>query len=83
MEPVKANWDIVWTVTTYKASPTIPYAYSDYVYINYLGGVQAAEVLTSTVSFDAYAEANIPATSFSGNKVVIGGNWRNTQPPLA
>jgi hypothetical protein len=82
VEPVKANWDIVWTVTTYKASPTIPYPYSDYVYINYLGGVQAAEVLTSTVSFDAYAEANIAGTTFSGNKVVIGGNWRNTQPPI-
>lgn len=79
VEPVKANWDIVWTLTTYKASATIPYTYSDYVYINYLGGVQAAEVLTTTATFDAYAEANIAATTFSSSKVVIGGNWRVTQ----
>lgn len=82
VEPAKASWDIVWTLTTYKASPTIPYTYSDYVYINYLGGVQAAEVLTTTTTFDAYAEANIAVTSFSSNKTVIGGNWRSTQAPI-
>ncbi|WP_276480510.1 HmuY family protein [Paraflavitalea pollutisoli] len=82
VEPAKANWDIEWTVATYKASPTIPYPYSDYVYINYLAGVTAAEVLTTTVSYDAYAEANIAATTFTSNKVAIGGNWRSTQAPI-
>ncbi|AXY77189.1 hypothetical protein D3H65_25810 [Paraflavitalea soli] len=82
VEPAKANWDIQWTLTTYKASPTIPYTYSDYVYINYLAGVQAAEVLTTTSSFDAYAETTIASTAFSSSKVVIGGNWRNTQAPI-
>lgn len=79
VEPAKANWDIEWTLTTYKASATIPYTFSDYVYINYLGGVTAAEVLTSTVTYDAYAEANVATTTFSNSKVVIGGNWRLTQ----
>jgi hypothetical protein len=78
VEPAKANWDIVWTLTTYKASPTIPYTFSDYVYINNLGGAQAAEVLTTTATYDAYAESNVAATTFSSNKVVIGGNWRAT-----
>jgi hypothetical protein len=78
VEPAKANWDIVWTLTTYKASATIPYTYSDYVYINNVGGAQAAEVLTTTSTYDAYAEANIATTTFSSSKVVIGGNWRNT-----
>jgi hypothetical protein len=82
VEPAKANWDIQWTLTTYKANPTLPYTYSDYVYINYLAGVQAAEVLTTTATFDAYAEANIAATTFSSSKTVIGGNWRNTQAPI-
>lgn len=82
VEPAKANWDIEWTVATYKASPTIPYPYSDYVYINYLAGVTAAEVMTTTVSYDAYAEANVAATTFTANKVVIGGNWRSTQAPI-
>jgi len=80
VEPAKANWDIEWTLTTYKASPTIPYTYSDYVYINYLAGVQAAEVLTT--SFDTYTESNIAGTTFSSSKVVIGGNWRSTQAPI-
>jgi hypothetical protein len=78
IEPQKANWDIVWTLTIYKATPTIPYTYSDYVYINYLAGVQAAEVLTSTVSYAAYTEANLATTTFSSSKTVIGGNWRAT-----
>jgi HmuY protein len=78
VEPLKANWDIVWTYTTYKASATIPYTYSDFVYINNLGGVQAAEVLTTTATYDAYAESNIAATIFSSSKVEIGGNWRAT-----
>lgn len=82
VEPAKANWDIQWTLSTYKATPTIPYTYSDYVYINYLAGVQAAEVLTATSSFDAYAETNIAGTTFSSSKVVIGGNWRSTQAPI-
>ncbi|MFT3827703.1 MAG: HmuY family protein [Chitinophagaceae bacterium] len=78
VEPAKADWDIEWTLTTYKASATIPYTFSDYVYINYLGGVTAAEVLTSTVTYDNYVEANITTTTFSNSKVVIGGNWRAT-----
>ncbi|MDF2187149.1 HmuY family protein [Paraflavitalea sp. CAU 1676] len=81
VEPANANWDIEWTLTTYKANATTPYPYSDYVYINHLAGVTAAEVLTTTATFEAYAEANIASTTFVSNKVVIGGNWRNTQPP--
>jgi hypothetical protein len=82
VEPEKASWDIVWTLATYKATPTIPYTFSDYVYINYLGGVQAAEIVTSVATnaatYTAYAEANIATTTFSASKVVIGGNWRAT-----
>jgi hypothetical protein len=79
-EPEKAKWDFQWTLTTYKASPTVPYTYSDFVYINHLAGVQAAEVLTSTVSYSDYGETQIAATSFSNNKNVIGSNWRTASP---
>jgi hypothetical protein len=81
VEPPKASWDIQWTLTTYKTAfgaNTIPYVFSDYVYINSLGGTTAAEVLNTTVTYDNYAESNISTTTFSNSKVVIGGNWRAT-----
>lgn len=80
VEPAKNNWDIQWTWSMYYipgATPT-PYTFSDLVFTNKLGGVTAAEVLTSTVSYDAYAAANIATTTFSSNYDVIGSNWRAT-----
>lgn len=82
VEPEKANWDIVWTLTTFRATATIPYTYSDYVYINYLGGVTAAEIVSSIANnpsnYAAYNESSIGTTTFSSSKIVIGGNWRAT-----
>jgi len=77
-EPEKAAWDLEWTLATYKASATIPYTYSDFVIINFLGGVTAAEVLTSTVSYADFAEANLNGVTFLGTRDVIGSNWRAT-----
>jgi hypothetical protein len=78
VEPAKASWDIEWTYTSYLAGPTIPYPTSDFVYINSLGGVTAAEVLTSRVSYATFADTSIAATNFSSSKIVIGSNWRAT-----
>lgn len=81
VEPAKTRWDIEWTGGLYKTSDganDIPYYFSDQVYINHLGGVTAAEILTSTVSYDAYAESNIATTTFKNDKHVIGSNWRAT-----
>lgn len=78
VEPAKANWDFEWTLATYKASPTIPYTFSDFVFVNYLGGAQAAEVLTSTVSYDAFVESNVANVTFSTARNAIGSNWRVT-----
>lgn len=77
VEPAKDRWDFVWTYSIYFTGTT-PYAFSDLVFTNYLGGVQSAEVLTSTVSYDAYAEANITTTTFSGARGTISSNWRAT-----
>ncbi|QMW04606.1 HmuY family protein [Spirosoma foliorum] len=82
VEPAKAKWDIEWTGGIYITSDgtnNIPYYFSDQVYINYLGGVTAAEVLTSTVTYDAYVESNIATTTFKADRSVIGSNWRVTQ----
>lgn len=79
VEPAKNSWDIQWTWSMYHTGGgTMPYSFSDLVFINKLGGVTAAEVLTSTVSYDAYAAANISATVFSSNYDVIGAKWRET-----
>lgn len=81
VEPAKARWDIAWTGSIYKTSDgvsDVPYYFSDQVFINFLGGVTAAEILTSTVTYDAYAESNIATTTFKSERSVIGANWRAT-----
>lgn len=85
VEPTKNNWDIQWGLNTYKAqmdaTTFVPYPYSDYVVINNLAGVQAAQVETKTVTYDAYGEANIATTTFAADRNVIGGNWRASAAP--
>ncbi|HEY0175564.1 MAG TPA: HmuY family protein, partial [Pedobacter sp.] len=82
VEPEKTAWDIEWTLSTYKASATIPYTFSDFVLINFVGGVTAAEVIytgtaaNNTVSYADFKEANLTGITFLGNREVIAGNWR-------
>jgi hypothetical protein len=80
VEPAKANWDIEWTLATSKANETTPYTFSDFVLINFVGGVTAAEVLVadSKVTFADFAEANLSTVKFVGKREVIAGNWRFT-----
>jgi len=78
VEPEKSAWDIEWTLATYKANATTPYTFSDFVIINFVGGVTAAEVLTTTVSYADFAEANLSGVTFLGTRDVIGSNWRIT-----
>lgn len=75
------SWDIQWGWSIYyggSGESTYPYGFSDVVFINHLGGVKAAQVLTSTVTYDAYSEANIAATTFLAERNVIGSTWRAT-----
>ena len=82
VEPTKAKWDIVWSggifQTVLSATEIAPYYFSDQVYINHLAGVSAAEVLTSAVTYDAFAEANIASQTFLTNRSAIGSKWRAT-----
>ncbi len=84
VEPAKGSWDFVWGGAINKTllgTDLIPYYFSDLVFVNTYGGTQAAEVLTSQVSYDAYAEANVAATAFKSGteaRLLIGANWRVT-----
>jgi hypothetical protein len=83
VEPAKKLWDFKWSYLVYETpygSGNIPYAFSDFVILNQYAGVQAAEVMNSTITYDNYAAANISTTTFSSAPDVIGGNWRSTQP---
>lgn len=76
-QPAKDRWDIVWGYSMYYTA-TIPYGFSDLVFINHLAGVTAAEVLTTTATYADYAESNIASTTFSADRDVIGSKWRVT-----
>ncbi len=78
-EPEKANWDLVWGYSMYYTA-TMPYPFSDLIFINNLGGTQAAEVLTTTVAYADYQASHLASTTFSANRSVIGANWRVTSP---
>lgn len=81
VEPAKADWDIVWSYMMYQTpyqTGFIPYAFSDLIKINASSGVTAAQVMTATTTYEAYAEANIASTTFSSNSFTIGSSWRVT-----
>ncbi len=80
VQPEKVKWDIEWTRAVYKTG-TLPYIFSDFVYINAKGGVQAAEVLVSTVTYDSYGVSNVASTEFLDAVDVIGSKWRSGGGP--
>ncbi|WP_131537232.1 HmuY family protein [Pedobacter nototheniae] len=84
-EPTKADWDIQWGLNTYRAATDkpapldfVPYTFSDFVVINFIAGVQAGEILTSTVSYANFKESDIANVVFKSERDVIAGNWRFT-----
>lgn len=82
VEPAKDRWDLKWGYSMYFTnfgSGLIPYGFSDLVFINNLGGVEAAEVLTTTATYDAFAESNLTGITFNKAADAIGSKWRVTQ----
>lgn len=81
-EPRKINWDIQWGYSTSNAGtvPATPYWFQDFVSLNYAAGAEAAEVLTSTVTYEAFTEANIATQTFLKTRDAIGSKWRSTAP---
>lgn len=76
-QPEKVKWDIVWGRALYK-SGTVPYVFSDLVYINTKGGVTAAEVLGDKTVYAAFNSNSLSSIKFSSDIDVIGGKWRAT-----
>ncbi|MFZ6013097.1 MAG: HmuY family protein [Bacteroidota bacterium] len=85
VEPAKDRWDIAWTYftnTLNSGGSVIPYGYQDMILQN-LHGVQTAKVLTSTKSYDSFAESDIASLTFSSSQIGIGSDWRRTSPSPA
>lgn len=84
VEPAKTQWDIKWSYSLYQTAlgvDMIPYAFSDLILINTMGGVQATEVLTSSVTYDAFTKASLAGvTTLSSSTFAIADKWRSTQP---
>lgn len=78
VEPAKAEWDLTWGYSMYYTA-TFPYAFSDLVFINNLGGTSAASVaVTTTKTYASFAEADLTGVTFSTARDIIGSTWRNT-----
>lgn len=81
VEPAKASWDIVWGYSMYWTSTgttQLPYAFSDLVFINNLGGTSAAQISATTKTFASFAESDLTGVTFSTARDIIGSTWRNT-----
>lgn len=75
VEPEKTKWDMVWGRAVYKTG-TMPYIFSDLVYINTKGGVTAVEVLGDKDAYAAFNTNGIASLKFSSDIDVIGSKWR-------
>ena len=78
VEPKSKEWDIEYGYVTYNSGLNTPYWFRDFININSVGGTQAAEVLTSTVSYENYKKSNVSSTEFSNKRDAIAGKWRVT-----
>lgn len=82
VEPGKAYWDLEYTTTTYlnPTNNTLPMGTTDFVMINFVAGVTAAQVITTgtSMTFANFKLADIAANNitFSRTRDIIGTNWR-------
>ncbi|TKC08116.1 hypothetical protein FA048_13225 [Pedobacter polaris] len=81
-EPKKDEWDLNWSYSTYKSVAanleSNPYWYQDFISINTLAGVSAAQVSTTTKTYAAFAESDIASLTFLNERDVIGSKWRTS-----
>lgn len=90
VEPPKEDWDFQWTWSLYFGSmpdgSTYPYGYSDLVFINYLAGVSAAEIVYKDAegnpngkpAYADFGEDDLSGISFDNSKGAISPAWRKT-----
>jgi len=81
VEPRKTKWDIAWTyfsnITFFGAE--VPYLFQDVILQN--RNVEAVKVMTTTKSYEAFAEADLTGLTFSGVQTTIGSDWRSGGGP--
>ncbi|KIO74791.1 hypothetical protein TH53_24385 [Pedobacter lusitanus] len=79
-EPAKALWDIEWTWTTYQDANGVPVRTNNFVLINFLGGVSAAQLTgNTTLNFDNFTAANLAnlkPEDYLATRDAIGVKWR-------
>jgi len=78
-EPAKSLWDIEWTWTTYQDANGKPDSTSNFVLINFLGGVTAAQLtITQARTYENFTDANLKDQDivYSGKRDAIGTKWR-------
>lgn len=81
-EPKKDQWDIAFTVFTNSTpsgppgAPLIPFEFKDFVIQN-RNNVESVQILTATISYEAFAEANLAGLTFSSSQKAIGSSWRS------
>ncbi len=79
--PEPKKWDIQWSYSTGLTQANgvdVAYFMQDYVSLNTIGGTQAIEVLTSTISYENFSASNLPGLNFSTARNLIGSEWRRT-----
>lgn len=84
VEPQKKKWDIAWTYFTNifgSGASEAPFLFQDIIIQN--RNVEVATVLVANKTFDAFAEADIAAQTFSSSQTKIGSDWRATFPAAA
>ncbi|WP_316803344.1 HmuY family protein [Pedobacter nototheniae] len=79
-EPNKKAWDISWSYSTNNSGLGSPYWVQDFISINNLGGVQAAEILKTDFEYASFTETNLTSAKviFSAAKDVVGTKWRTS-----
>lgn len=84
VEPLIGRWDIAWTGFTNSTnfgSGLVPYYFQDVILQN-MTGVAVVQVLTSTKTYEAFAEADLTGLDFSNqNQLKIGTSWRTGGGP--
>lgn len=89
VEPAKEEWDFVWTKSassTEMGPQAIPYIFGDMVFINYLSGVQAQQIIfedeggksTGNPTYEDFTEQDLSGLALSPQRNVISSNWRAT-----
>jgi hypothetical protein len=88
VEPEKGNWDIEWAYSTTNSGFNTPYWAQDFILLNYLGGAEALEVVSTTgvdaaanialatAAYTSFAEADLAGKTFVKSRDAIGTKWR-------